>query len=611
MTEFLPQSLKNEHYYDEENRTKDKKGLFKKKKQKMTVRQPIVVLVGHIDHGKSSILERVSGCSITKTEPGLITQSIKSYNVPMKRIREICGAVGEKMMARLTIPGLLFLDSPGHAAFNSMRKRGGNLADMAIVVIDIREGVKDQTKESIEILKQYKTPFVIALNKIDTITGWHTYESKGLGDAIASQSSRVQEELDKKVYELVASLAKYNLNAERFDRVDDFTRQIAIVPVSAKTKEGLPELVMTILGLAQKFMEKKLEIKTTTPGRATILEVKEEKGLGTTLDVILYDGTIRVNDQIVIGTLGKPIVTKVRGLFEAETGTSKYSTIKKASAAASVKIAAPNTEQNVIGGMPIVVANKNVKEVAQEMQEEIEEVMMKTEKEGVVVKADTIGSLEAITGLLKNAGVPIKRVSIGDVSKKDIAEAKAEKDVMKRVILGFNVKKAEGQTEVHQICHDVVFKIVEEFDVWKKEQEKKRAAKEAEGLQRPCKIKILRGFIFRQSNPAVFGVHVELGVMMVNADIMKKDGSKVGVIKEIQEDGKNIQQAEIGKEVAISVPGITVGRQVREDDVLYSDINEEEFTRLKKFKKYLSSSELECLKEIAEMRRKQNPVWGM
>ena len=333
----------------------------------MAIRQPIVVLVGHIDHGKSSILERIKGISITKAEAGGITQTIRSYDIPLKNVRTCCGDLLAQVGINVTIPGLLFLDSPGHAAFNNMRKRGGNLADIAILVVDVKEGMKEQTVECIEILKQYKTPFVIALNKIDTISGWREEHGKALLKNIEDQPENVKKELDQQLYTLVGKLAEHSLNAERFDRVDDFTQQVAIIPVSAKTNEGLPELLVTITGLAQRFLEKNLQIEVTGSGKATVLEVEEESGLGVTLDVIVYDGTLKVNDQIVIGTVNEPIVTKIRALFEPEG--KKLKSVKEVHAAAGVKVSAPNIKE-VAGGVPLRVVDQggDVEKVKEEVK---------------------------------------------------------------------------------------------------------------------------------------------------------------------------------------------------------------------------------------------------
>ncbi len=572
------------------------------------IRQPIVVLVGHIDHGKSSILERIKGISITKGEAGGITQSLKSYPIPFGAVETFCGPLLQQPSTKVTLPGLLFLDTPGHAAFNNMRKRGGNLADLAILVVDCNQGIQEQTLESITILRQYKTPFIVALNKIDVLDGWRSNKTSLLQN-IKGQSERVQQELDNVIYTLVAKFSALGFQSERFDRVSDYTMQVAIVPVSAKTQEGLPELLMVLIGLAQKYLEKSLQVTVSGPGKGTILEVKEEAGLGTVLDVVLYDGGLHTNDTLVLGAIDKPLVTKVKALFEQEKGTGgKLKPVKEVHAACGVRVVAPDLT-GVVGGMPLRVAQGPVEPVIAEVQAEIEEVVIEADQEGVIIKADTLGSLEALAGLLRQQQIPIKRAALGPISKKDIADAKAEQEPIYKVVLGFNIEPLK--TEVKTICHPVIYKIIEEYTAWKVQISKKEEMDELADMTRPCRIHILRGCVFRQSNPAVVGVRVEAGTLKTDVPLIKRDGSKAGTTKSLQLEGESIQEAEKGKEVALAIPGVVVGRQIKEDDILLSDLTEKEFIKYKQLKKYLKPHEIEVLKEIAEIKRKEQPTWGI
>src|SRR3989344_5527493 len=430
------------------------------------LRQPIVSLLGNIDSGKSSIIEKVKGISITKSEAGGITQAIASFNVPIEVIQKICGNL---LSAKsITLPGLVFIDLPGHAAFSNLRKRGGTLADIAIVVIDINEGILPQTIESIEILKEAKTPFIVALNKIDLINAWQK-KSDSLIQNIKSQPESVQQNLDNKIYELVGKFYELGFNAERYDRVEDFTKTIALVPCSAKSEEGLPELLMMLVGLAQKFLETTLETDTESQGQGTILEVKEEKGLGKTLNVIIYDGKIKLNDQIVIGSLTEPIVTKIKAILVPENKSLKN--IKEATAAIGVKIITPSSE-DIIPGMPIKVANEN---------------------------------LESIKG---------------EISKKDVAEASSESNPLNKVILGFMVKKPL-QADIPIITNEVIYKLIEDFEAWKTETTLELEKESLKDIIRPCKFKILSGCIFRVNNPAIVGVEILGGILKPNTPIMK------------------------------------------------------------------------------------------
>lgn len=573
------------------------------------IRAPICTLVGHVDHGKTSVLDWIRGTSIARGEAGGITQAISSTNLQINIIKQICGDLLKALNIKLTVPGILFIDTPGHAAFTNLRKRGGNLADIAILVVDLNEGFKPQTLECIDILKQYKTPFIVAANKIDLIPGWMPSKRKSLLVNLGQQDKNVQQELDKKLYNLVGELHKLGFASERFDRVDDYTKQVAIVPASAKTGEGLPEILMVLTGVAQRFLEQSLKCNVEGQAKGTVLEVKEEKGLGTTIDVIIYDGTIKKGDLFIIGGLEKPIASKVKILLQQEK--KKFKQVKEASAATGLKIVAPNIKE-VIPGMPLSVTNeKNLEKTKQEIQKEVEEVLIGTDAEGIVVKADSLGSLEALIALLKENNIAIKRASIGNISKKDIMEASAEKDPLNKIVAGFNVKILEESKEVKLIVHDVIYKIIEDVSNWRESERKRLEAKELEGLTKPCKIQIIPNCVFRQSNPAVVGVEVLLGTVTMGISLMKADGSRASEIKSMQSEGENVEEAEKGKQVAIAIPHITVGRQLFESDILYSDIPEEDFVKYKKLKKYLKADEIILLKEIAEIKRKGNPVWGV
>ena len=565
-----------------------------------SLRSPTCVFVGHVDHGKSSILDRIKGTSVVKGEAGGITQKISSSKISMEKIKRVAGDTIKNIS--LDLPGMLFIDTPGHASFTSLRKRGGNIADIAVLVVDIREGFKPQTIEAIEILKHYKTPFIVALNKVDLLSGWRGSIGKPLISSINSQGEFVRNLLDQKLYEVVGKLHEHGFNSERFDRVQDFTKQVGIIPVSALTQEGIPELLMIISGLAQKFLEEKLKVKKEEQGKGVVLEVNEQKGVGSVINVILYDGSLKVNDVILIGGKDKVISTKVRSLFE------EGNVVKKVEAASSVVVSGPNLKDS-ISGMPFRVANKDVNKIKEEIQNEISEVLIETENDGIIVKADSVGSLEAIIYMLKEKKIPINKASIGEIGKKDLIDAESQKDELNKVILGFNVK--EVKSEVKVITNDIVYKILEDFEKFREEKIKEIEERQLEGIVKPCKLVFLRNYIFRQNNPAVVGAEVLEGHLKVGMKFMKKDGSLIGEVKSIQNEGKGVSEAEKGKQVAISLPSVTVGKQIIEEDVFISDLSEGDFRKLKKMKKLLSIEEIGLLKEIVEIKRKDNELWGV
>jgi translation initiation factor 5B len=588
------------------------------------IRQPIVSVLGHVDHGKTTLLDRIRGSAVAEREAGGITQHIGATEIPLQVIESICGGLMKQLKIEITLPGLLFIDTPGHAAFTTLRKRGGALADIAILVVDITEGFQPQTFEALNILRTNKTPFLIAANKIDKIRGWQVFERYPFTHSFSKQSDGVKNYLEEKVYELVGKLYEEGFQAERFDRVEKFEKQIVIIPLSAKTGEGLPELLMILIGLAQKFLEKELEIEVKNPAKGTILEVKEEVGLGTTVDVIIYDGKIKRGDNIVVGGKRDVIITRVKSLLkpkpldEIRDPKFRFNTIQEANAAAGIKIAASNLN-DALAGSPIRVVGEDSEKAIEEVRAEMEEVKVETEKVGVVVKADTLGSLEALIKMLEEEKIPIRLADVGDISRRDIVEAKTAKEEVpiRAVVLGFNVKllrDAEDRARdagVRVFQNDVIYKLVEDYIDWVKEELEKEKKRELEKITRPAKIKILPGYVFRASKPAIVGVEVLSGVVRSNYKLMNVQGRVIGTIKGIQEKGENIPSAERGREVAIAIEGPTVGRQVNEGDILYTEIAENEARLIQlKYQGSLDIDEVETLEEIKNIKRKENPFWA-
>ena len=592
----------------------------------MAIRKVLVATLGHVDHGKTSLLDKIRKTAVTKGEAGGITQAVGVSIIPIETVRKICGKLLDALKLTITVPGLLAIDTPGHAAFTSLRKRGGSLADIAIVVVDINEGFKPQTVESIEILKANKVPFIIAANKVDMLHGWMYDEKKFLVQNINELHYETQNLLERKMYELVAQVAEQGLNSERFDRVSDYTQQIALVPVSAKTGQGIPELLMVLTGLAQKFLEKNLHIEETGYCKGVILEVKEDKGLGKTIDAIIYNGKLSVNDTIVVGGIQHPIATKVRALLEpAELAEmrekkSSFKNVKSVTAATGVKIAAPGLDE-AVSGMPLRSCSPaDVKQVQQELQSEISQVVVEqTGKDGVLIKADTIGALEALKTLLEGKNIPLASASLGNVSKKDLSQLETihDKDEFKGILVGLNINVPQDIAELAKgkdlkiIVHDVIYKIIEDYEEYVSTLKKRIEMKELNSLVRPCKIAVMKGYVSRQNNPAITGVEIEVGRIRAGDPLMKDDGNPLTSVKAMKDGKDTVTIAEKGKQLAMSMDHITIGRQVNEGDFLYSDIPEEDFKKLKILKQHLTKMEIEVLKEIAEIKRKNNPVWGV
>ena len=575
------------------------------------IRQPIVSVLGHIDHGKTQLLDSIRGSTVIEREAGRITQHIGATEVPIDVIYRICGSLlGRK---RFTFPGLLFIDTPGHQAFTTLRARGGALSDLAVLVVDINEGFKPQTVESLNILKRYKTPFVVAANKIDLINGWVS-EKKPFAESYKKQVERARDVVDEKIYEIVGKIYNHGFSSERYDRVADFTKNIAIVPISAKTGEGVQDLLMVLVGLAQRFLEKQLKTEEG-PGEGTVLEVKEEKGLGPTVDVIIYNGSVKQGDTIVLGGIDRPIVTKVKALLkpkpldEIRDPTERFKSVKNVSAASGVKISGKHLE-DVIAGAPLKVVVNNMDEVVRSIQSECK-IVIETEEDGVVVKADAIGSLEGLAFELKNKGVPIKKAEVGDVSRRDVTEASTVSDPLRRAVLGFNVKVLPDvkEEQAKLFVNNIIYKLLDDYEEWCIKRKAELEKEKRDEIIYPGKIKILEGCIFRVSRPAIVGVRVLGGRIRAGQELMRNDGKIVGKIKSIRSVEESYKEAISGKEVAIAMNEPTVGRQIKENDVLYVSIPENDVKKLSALE--LTFDEKEIINEVIEIKRKEKAFWGM
>ena len=583
---------------------------------KKYIRQPIVSVLGHVDHGKTSLLDFIRGTTVAARESGAITQHIGATEVPIDSIYNVCGDLlkGKKF----TLPGLLFIDTPGHHAFTTLRTRGGSLADLAILIVDINEGFKPQTYESIKILKQYKTPFIIAANKIDAISGWQK-NNVTANLRIEKQRQNVKNMFEEKIYEIIGTVSEQKLNADLYFNISDFRKTIGVIPISAKTGEGIPELLMILVGLAQRFLEDKLHIESGA-GKGSVLEVKEEVGLGKTIDAIIYNGTIRMDDKIVIGTIDEPVVTRIKALLkpkpldEIRDPRERFDNVGEVHAACGIKISSPNLE-NVIPGAPIRVVKDDLEDVTNEIRNQTK-IDFELDEQGIIIKADTIGSLEALIKESRDKNIKIRKAEIGNVSKRDIVETDSTNDPFNKIIFAFNVKiLPEAKEELNKVDitifnEDVIYTIMENYDEW---YEKKKAELERERRQdyvHPGMIKFLPEYVFRVSHHAVIGVRVLSGRIKTGLRLMKEDGKVIGSIKGIQSENKSIEEAIQGQEVAISIEGVTVGRQIKREDILYTDLPASDAKKLRDME-VLNVDERDVLNKIFEIKRKTDKFWGM
>jgi translation initiation factor 5B len=590
------------------------------------LRQPVVVVLGHVDSGKTSLLDRVRGTAVQAREVGGITQHIGASFFPIETIKDITGPLYQKLSKSETqIPGLLVIDTPGHEVFANLRMRGGSAADLAIVVADVNKGFEAQTIESIEILRKRKVPFVVAVNKIDMVTGWRKNFSPFISEEMKNQDVNVLEILDTKIYNIVGSLSRLGYSSEAFWRVRDFTKELAIVPVSAATGVGIPELLAVLVGLAQQFMGRRLE-RHDTGTRGIILEINEEVGLGPSANVILLDGIIKHGDVVAVAKREGAVITKIKALLlpkpldEMRDPRDKFKPVDQVVSAAGLKITSPDLN-GVLAGSPLYVLEKKQDEdmIKQMVESEIKSAIINTDSNGVILRSDTIGSIEAIMDLLKKSNVPIRSADIGHITRRDIIEASAvkEKDRYLGVVLGFNVRvlddaQRESQERSVKIFNEqIIYNLVRTYTDWVTYQREHEESILFNEIPPVCKFQFMRGYIFRRNDPAVFGAEVLAGKLRQKVLVMSNDGKRIGVIQQVQENGKAIEEATKGMQVAVSIKGPVIGRQINEEDTFYTDLNSRQAKMLiDRFSYRLNEEEKEVFNNILSLKRRSDPAYG-
>ncbi len=588
------------------------------------MRQPVVVILGHVDSGKTSLADALRGTGVQAREVGGITQEIGASFFPMETLKEICGPLLDRAGGELQIPGLLMIDTPGHAVFSNLRLRGGSAADIAILVVDVLKGLENQTLESIDILKQRHVPFLVALNKIDMINGWRKGSKGPLPQVMKEQLPQWNDELEERLYNVVGGLTRLGFQSDAYYRVKDFRQQVSIVPVSARAPVGMPEMLAMLIGLAQQFLKGKLVMDGAKGGRGIILEMQEEVGIGETANVILTEGSINVGDSISLVRKDGAFKSKVKALFmpkaldEMRDPRDKFTPVDSVYAAAGVKLVSPDLV-GVVPGTSVATfkTDKQFQQLKDEMEKELSNIVVKTDNMGVIVKAGSIGGLEALLRMLEERGIPVRQADIGDISKNDIIDAQVvgDHDPFLGAILGFDSKvlpEAKEYVGVGPIfVSAIIYEVLDNYVNWaeaKRESDEKAALS---SLTRPCKLKVIPGAFFRNRDPAVFGVDVVVGRLKPKIKLMSVEGVELGTVEQVQDQGKALTEAREGDKVAISVDGPTLGRQVRENDTIYTMPRSHEAKLLRtKLAGSLTEKEREVLDEIVRIKSASDPLFG-
>ncbi|XP_062101300.1 eukaryotic translation initiation factor 5B [Humulus lupulus] len=568
------------------------------------LRSPICCIMGHVDTGKTKLLDCIRGTNVQEGEAGGITQQIGATYFPAVNIRERTKEL--KADATLKVPGLLVIDTPGHESFTNLRSRGSGLCDIAILVVDIMHGLEPQTIESLNLLKMRNTEFIVALNKVDRLYGWKSTRNAPIVKAMKQQSKDVQNEFNMRLTQIVTQFKEQGLNTELYYKNKEMGETYSIVPTSAITGEGIPDMLLLLVQWTQKTMVEKLTFSNEV--QCTVLEVKVIEGHGTTIDVVLVNGVLHEGDQIVVCGMQGPIVTSIRALLTPHPmkelrvkGT--YLHHKEIKAAQGIKITAQGLEHAIAGtGLYVVGPNDDLEDIKETTMEDMKSVMSRIDKsgEGVCVQASTLGSLEALLEFLKTpeVNIPVSGISIGPVHKKDVMKASVmlEKKKEFATILAFDVKVTPESREladelgVKIFIADIIYHLFDQFKAYidnLKEEKKKEAADEAVF---PCVLKILPNCIFNKKDPIVLGVDILEGIAKVGTPICipQKDFIDIGRIASIENNHKPVDTAKKGQKVAIKIVGSNseeqqkmFGRHFEIEDELVSHISRKSIDILK------------------------------
>lgn len=603
----------------------------------MRMRQPIVAVLGHVDSGKTSLLDSIRGTGVQGREAGGMTQHIGASFLPQETIRARCGPLYGRLASSpgAQAPGVLVIDTPGHEVFTNLRARGGSAADIAVLVVDAARGIQPQTTESLGILRSRKVPFVVALNKIDQISGWRGGKGGGEGevrlaaDAVRAQDESVRKDLDQKLYDVVASLSVLGYKSESYDRVRDFAREVCIVPTSARAGTGMPELLAVLVGLTQQYLAARLDQDAKAEPRGIVLEVNDEVGIGPSANVILADGSLSMGDTVVAAKRDGTVAARPKAILlprpldEMRDPRDRFMPVESVDAAAGVKIASPDLA-GVLPGSTILVApagsgSAAIAPLRERIEAEMRSVFVETESDGVTVRCDTIGSLEAVVSMLSDRKIAVARADIGPVTRRDVIGARAvkENDRHLGVVLAFNVRvlpdaAAEADESSVRVFSDrVIYSLVDSYSEWARQDALHEEDSVFAEITPVAKFTFLKGFVFRNNDPAVFGVRIDAGRLVQKAQFINDEGRKIGRVHQLQEDKKTVPAARRGAEVACSVHGVTVGRQVSEEDVFYTlPTSAEAKSLLGRFAGRLDDGETAALARVVELQRDRDPAYG-
>uniref|UniRef100_A0A8C6YEA7 Eukaryotic translation initiation factor 5B n=1 Tax=Naja naja TaxID=35670 RepID=A0A8C6YEA7_NAJNA len=616
---------KEERSYDKAKRRIEKRRIENNRNANTEkLRAPVICVLGHVDTGKTKILDKLRHTHVQDSEAGGITQQIGATNVPLEAINEQAKMVKTFDRETVKIPGMLIIDTPGHESFSNLRNRGSSLCDIAILVVDIMHGLEPQTIESINLLKSKKCPFIVALNKIDRLYDWKKSPDTDVAVTLKKQKKNTKDEFEERAKAIIVEFAQQGLNAALYYENKDPRTFVSLVPTSAHTGDGMGSLIALLVELTQTMLNKRLAHCEEL--RAQVMEVKALPGMGTTIDVILINGRLKEGDTIIVPGVEGPIVTQIRGLLlpppmKELRVKNQYEKHKEIIAAQGVKILGKDLEKT-LAGLPLLVAYKEdeIPVLKDELIHELKQTLnaIKLEEKGVYVQASTLGSLEALLEFLKTSEVPYAGINIGPVHKKDVMKASVmlEHDPQYAVILAFDVRIERDAQEmadslgVRIFSAEIIYHLFDAFTKYRQDYKKQKQEEFKHIAVFPCKMKILPQFIFNSRDPIVMGVLVDAGQVKQGTPICvpSKNFIDIGIITSIEINHKQVDVAKKGQEVCVKIEPIPgeapkmYGRHFEATDILVSKISRQSIDALKDwFRDEMQKSDWQLIVELKKV----------
>ncbi|KAK7202155.1 translation initiation factor IF-2 [Novymonas esmeraldas] len=592
------------------------------------LRSPICCVLGHVDTGKTSLLDRIRSTNVQGGEAGGITQQIGATFFPRDSLVSATEELNKKYKHSLNVPGLLVIDTPGHESFTNLRSRGSSLCDIAILVVDIMHGLEQQTRESIRLLREKKCPFIVALNKVDRLYDWQPHENMDIQQSLELQRPHVRSEFLTRWSQVKNELSAEGLNSELYYNNKEVRKFVSVVPTSARTGEGICDLLLLEIQLVQQFMEGKVTYKDDL--QCTVLEVKPITGYGFTIDVILINGVLREGEEVCLCGQNGAIFTQIRSLLTPQPlremrVRGDYIHHKSIKAAMGVKISGNDLEYVIPGTQLLVVHPQDNREaIAEQVMKDATNIneFLNPDGLGVSVQSSTLGALEALLSFLKDMKIPVASIAIGPIHKRHMHQVLSMKRREPRfaVVLAFDVPVSEEardiakKNEIDIFEANIIYHLFDKFTRYMNEYEQREKDRLRAVAVFPVQLKMIDEAI-HVTDPIIIPVTVERGQLRPGTPlsaIRKKDDSVVviGRVMSMERDNRPVEIGTPGMDLAVKInsgeSGVTVGRQFDNNDVIISHISRQSVDAVKKFKDELKPDDVLLLASLIKVLKVPN-----